>query len=58
MITSENIHIWTNTQGNYLVSDENIKKLYDFACKDDAINALYVLGHKASARELHHNTTL
>ena len=58
MITSENIHIWTNTQGNYLVSDENIKKLYDFACKDDAVNALYTLGHKASARELHHNTTL
>lgn len=58
MITQENIHVWKNTQNHYLVSDENSKRLYDFACKDDAINALYTLGFKSSAHELHHNKQL
>lgn len=52
MITSENIHIWTNTQGHYMVSNENTKQLMNFANKDDAVNGLVLLGFKDSAREL------
>jgi len=58
MITSENIHIWKNTQQAYMVSNENAKKLYSFTSKDNAINALYALGFKTSARELHYNRTI
>lgn len=57
--TSENIHVWTNTQGQYLASIEgNIdmashgESLRYYKTSDNMINDLYLLGFKDSAREL------
>lgn len=58
MISSENIHIWKNTQGHFVVSNENTKQLLAYPTKDGAINALFMRGHQATARELHHNKQL
>jgi len=56
MITSKNIHIWNSqnpfTPGRLLA--DTPEGLRDFASKDDAVNGLYLLGYKQSARELHH----
>lgn len=51
-ITSENIHYWKNAQGRIMVSDEDNKKLWSFEEIDDAINGLYILGFRESAREI------
>jgi hypothetical protein len=46
-------HAWqTIPNGKILLSDENIKKLYQFNIIDDCINWLYLNGEKECARAL------
>ena len=47
----DNWHGW-NGGMNYLLSDESNKKLHSFKTIDDAINWLFVSGHKEAARAL------
>jgi hypothetical protein len=51
----ENIHVWTDADYRYLVSDETAKHLRSYNTKDDAINALWLQGFKDSARQLHNS---
>ena len=51
-ILSENIHTWSNTLGQILVSHEDTKTLRSFPTIDDAINGLWLTGHKTEARKL------
>jgi hypothetical protein len=52
-ISKENLHVWTNTQNHIMVSDENKKRLFQFTKGIDlAINDLYLMGYKETAREL------
>ena len=52
MILTNNIHVWTGTNDQILVSHENTKTLLSFATVDDAINGLFLSGHREAAREL------
>lgn len=47
----QNWHAWQATQG-VLLSDENTKTLHAFAGPDDAINWLFLKGHRDAARSL------
>jgi len=46
-----NWHAWEGTSG-VLLSDESVKKLRQFSTVDDAINWLFINGHKDAARAL------
>lgn len=46
-----NIHAW-DSNGKILVSNEDAKSLLAFATVDDAINWLFVAGHRDAARAL------
>ena len=48
----ENIHVWLGTKRRVMVSDESTKQLQSFNTKDDAINWLFLNGHKEAARKL------
>ena len=48
---SGNWHAWSSN-GQVLLSNEVLKKLYSFWNVDEAINWLYVHGNKPAAREL------
>lgn len=50
---SGDIHAW-ESNGQWLVSFEATKRLLSFPTKVDAINWLYLNGHKDAARALHH----
>lgn len=45
-------HAWQNTQGRYMLSDENTKRLHSFATLDGAINYLFLHGERDAARAL------
>jgi hypothetical protein len=47
----DNWHLWDATKG-YLLSDESLKRLYSFNTIDQAINWLFLNGHKDAARAL------
>lgn len=49
----ELIHIWEGSGAQIMVSKEETKTLAAFPSIDDAINALYLAGHKTVARKLH-----
>ena len=49
----DDVHVWTGVNQMIMVSHENIKTLRTFTSIDNAINSLYLSGHKAAARELH-----
>ena len=46
------IHIWNGTMGAIMVSHEDTKTLRSFPSADDAVNGLWLTGHKEAAREL------
>jgi hypothetical protein len=46
------IHIWAGTMGNVMVSHEDTKALRSFPDLDNAINGLWLSGHKQAARQL------
>jgi len=46
------IHIWQGAKGKLLVSLEDTKTLLSFDTLDDAINSLWLSGHKKAARQL------
>ena len=48
----ELLHIWDGSMGQVMVSKEEAKTLLAFPSIDDAINALYLTGYKATARKL------
>lgn len=50
--TFEHIHVW-ESNGQILLSNEVLKKLYSFWNTDEAINWLFVSGRKPAARALH-----
>ena len=46
-------HIWQNTQGRIIANGPTLEtRLLDFASVDDAVNWLFLSGHKPIAREL------
>lgn len=46
-----NIHAWTNTQGKWLVSDENTKTLSTHETENHVVNYLFSQGFKEEAQE-------
>jgi hypothetical protein len=50
------IHIWNGTMGSVMVSYEDTKTLRSFTSIDDAVNGLWLTGHKKAARELSRQT--
>ena len=46
------VHIWTNTNNNILVSCEAKKRLMAFDTFDNAINGLFLIGKREAARAL------
>jgi len=46
------IHIWQGAKGKLLVSLEDTRTLLSFDTLDDAINSLWLSGHKQAARQL------
>lgn len=46
------IHIWKGAKGQFMVSLEDTKTLLSFDTLDDAINGLWLSGHKQAARQL------
>jgi len=50
------IHIWQGAKGKLLVSLEDAKTLLSFDTLDDAINSLWLSGHKQAARQLNEAT--
>ena len=49
----ELLHIWEGSGAQIMVSKEEAKTLLAFPSIDDAINALYLTGYKATARKLY-----
>lgn len=46
-------HIWQNTQGRIMCNGPDLEnRLLDFKTLDDAVNWLYISGHKEQARAL------
>lgn len=52
IVLNNNIHVWTGSNGQIMVSHENVKNLLSFTSVDDAINDLFLSGEKRAAREL------
>lgn len=46
------LHVWDGSRGQVMVSKEETKTLLAFPSIEDAINALYLTGYKATARKL------
>tara|TARA_R110002153_G_scaffold35914_1_gene106492 strand:- start:150 stop:344 length:195 start_codon:yes stop_codon:yes gene_type:complete len=46
------IHIWAGTMGNVMVANYDTQTLLSFDTLDDAINSLWLSGHKQAARQL------
>jgi len=47
-----NIHIWSGSVGQVMVSYEDTKKLLAFKSVDAAVNGLWLVGDKEAARKL------
>lgn len=52
IIDGDLLHVWDGSRGQVMVSKEEAKTLLAFPSIDDAINALYLTGYKATARKL------
>ena len=50
----KNWHLWKGTAG-WLLSDEDTKELREFDTIDQAINWLFISGHKETARYFYLN---
>ena len=48
-----NIHVWSGSGGQVMVSYEDTKKLLAFKSISDAVNGLWLSGDKETARKLH-----
>ena len=46
------VHVWTNEKNHFLVSFEDVKKLFTFSCIDSAINHIWLSGREDAARQL------
>jgi len=46
------IHIWSGTMGNVMVANYDNQTLLSFDTLDDAVNDLWLSGHKQAARQL------
>ena len=53
IIDGDLLHVWDGSMGQVMVSKEEAKTLLAFPSIDDAINALYLTGYKATARKLY-----
>jgi hypothetical protein len=49
------IHIWQGSMSKIMVSHEDTKTLRSFPSVDDAVNGLWLSGHKEAARLLDAN---
>ena len=46
------IHIWTGAMGKVMVANYDTQALLSFDTLDDAVNDLWLSGHKQAARQL------
>lgn len=46
------IHVWKGAKGQFMVSLEDTKTLLSFDTLDEAINGLWLSGHKKAAKQL------